>query len=674
MGLESLLLNTQLARWILNLGFQSSVVLVIGWLIFKIMKRKGAPIRSGIILMTLGALIILPLLNFALYSLNFISYQTSLPYYWNNNIKFFDNNNPNNVAADSAIETDPVLFTTEKKEKKLSDKQSLLLSSPKSIINSLGIVWFGISIVLFIRLIYGGLSISRFRRDLIKIDYVVTGKMFGAMKQKFRNKKIPDIFTSRSIKSPVALGFLKPIIVIPHDLYSILNDTEIKFILLHEASHIINRDQLTGFLQRIVIVLFWWNPLAYRLSRELSISREEISDNYAIMGSNSVKYTECLIDLAERILLVSHLPGSIGMASSQFPLKARIKNILSKERNMDTKLSKPLFVLLILGTFLLSALVGAHNFTFSTKIVELPNIIDPTSFQVDGDRLYISEITGISVIKLKDFNTIKVFGRKGEGPGEWIWKPYMTVYPDFLLVNSAGKLMFFSKDGALIKEIKHATRDKEFLPIGLNFIGYEYEYKDNQIQKKTINLYNENLKFIKKICDQPTSDRLSPRDRSVMIFHHPAHNKGYYRVYKDRLYISDTNKGFYIGVYNKFGEKLYEINKEYEKIKVTEEYKRNRTEEIKIAWQRRVNKPKYKIIFREYFPPPYRFYVNSEKIFVYTEKREYGLNEILIMDLKGEIQKRVYVPDGEGYFANNRFFCIRENVDKEVMELHVVEF
>ena len=63
-------------------------------------------------------------------------------------------------------------------------------------------------------------------------------------------------------------------------------------------------------------------------------------------------YSECLVNLAERVCLISNLPATAGMAGKYISLEQRIKNILSKERKMNTKTT------LLIGQYKLVKITG----------------------------------------------------------------------------------------------------------------------------------------------------------------------------------------------------------------------------------------------------------------------------------------------------------------------------
>lgn len=72
--------NTLTAERILNLAFHSLIVLFIGWLFAQLFRHKVAPLRSGISLMTMLILMLLPFLSISSPSLNLTSIETTLPF------------------------------------------------------------------------------------------------------------------------------------------------------------------------------------------------------------------------------------------------------------------------------------------------------------------------------------------------------------------------------------------------------------------------------------------------------------------------------------------------------------------------------------------------------------------------------------------------------------------
>jgi TonB family protein len=240
-----------------------------------------------------------------------------------------------------------------------------------NVINGIGLIWLAGFILLFGRLLYGAASLKRFKKNLIKIEDVRLDNILKQAQKAFHFRSLPEVYASKSAKSPVVMGITRPLVVLPQEVYGKLNAREIRSILFHELSHIYHKDQVTGVLQRIVTALYWWNPFVHTMSTDFSKTREEISDNHAIMGNNSREYAECLVNLAEKTALVNRLPFLQGLAVPHIPLRERICQILSKERIMATETKKATTIFILIGFVLSLGLVAGYKWTFASEKTEM---------------------------------------------------------------------------------------------------------------------------------------------------------------------------------------------------------------------------------------------------------------------------------------------------------------
>jgi uncharacterized protein YlbG (UPF0298 family) len=87
-------------------------------------------------------------------------------------------------------------------------------------------------------------------------------------------------------------------------------------------------------------------------------------------------------------------------------------------------------------------------------VIELPEIINPDSITVDKDHIYITDFPSVYIYSLKDYRLIKKFGRVGEGPKEWLKYALLSLHDNYLVISDQNKMLFFSKTGDYIKEIK----------------------------------------------------------------------------------------------------------------------------------------------------------------------------------------------------------------------------
>lgn len=123
------------------------------------------------------------------------------------------------------------------------------------------------------------------------IQYVKAARYFGEMLVERNSKatqiadtiwngsKKPDILQTAAIKTPCCFGILRKKIIIPDKPYT---EEQLRFILLHECSHLKNNDILVKNLINILCALYWWNPCVYLLKKDLSQSLEIRCDLTAV--------------------------------------------------------------------------------------------------------------------------------------------------------------------------------------------------------------------------------------------------------------------------------------------------------------------------------------------------------------------------------------------------------
>ena len=82
--------------------------------------------------------------------------------------------------------------------------------------------------------------------------------------------------------------------------------------LLHELAHVERRDFAVNLLQRVVLVVLWFQPAAWALYHSLSREREACCDQLAVTrGASAPALARALVRLAE-----SRLPRAVAMAAA----------------------------------------------------------------------------------------------------------------------------------------------------------------------------------------------------------------------------------------------------------------------------------------------------------------------------------------------------------------------
>jgi len=263
------------AEGILNVALPSLIILGLGWVFIQFLKHKAAPLRSGIVFMIMLVLLFLPILTLSSSLLGFKPIQTIVPLKLDSTPIFMDGNSLNIVSGtEEALNKNTnlsFLFVT-KIFKEIFGSGSFVIKA----LNFFGILWgLGVVLLLF-RFVYGISSLKKLKKGIVEVKNYRISRILEEAELAFQKSMKIKIFESSEVSSPIVLGFFNPIILVPRGLIEKMRDKELRFILLHEISHIFHRDQITVILQRIFLIFNWWNPLAYTLSADFSRSHYKV--------------------------------------------------------------------------------------------------------------------------------------------------------------------------------------------------------------------------------------------------------------------------------------------------------------------------------------------------------------------------------------------------------------
>ncbi|HZG07536.1 MAG TPA: M56 family metallopeptidase [Allosphingosinicella sp.] len=131
------------------------------------------------------------------------------------------------------------------------------------------------------------------------------------------------LLVSDEASSPLSWGWLRPAILLDRDALRRPEDADA--ILAHEVAHIVRNDWPVLMLSRIAVALFWFNPLVWRLDREIAQQAEEAADGYAAERVEPARYAQTLLDWARQS--GSFVPAN-AMAGSEPGLSRRVKALL----------------------------------------------------------------------------------------------------------------------------------------------------------------------------------------------------------------------------------------------------------------------------------------------------------------------------------------------------------
>jgi beta-lactamase regulating signal transducer with metallopeptidase domain len=137
-------------------------------------------------------------------------------------------------------------------------------------------------------------------------------------------------FFSSHVNTPMMIGFLKPVILLPFSTMSKLSPEQFEAILLHELAHIRRNDYLLNIIQTVLDIVLFFNPFGWWITKYIREEREKSCDEMVVQFSTPFHYAHALLSLEEPLKKQSLVMTAVNKRSYLFH---RIKNIMETKNN-----------------------------------------------------------------------------------------------------------------------------------------------------------------------------------------------------------------------------------------------------------------------------------------------------------------------------------------------------
>lgn len=168
--------------------------------------------------------------------------------------------------------------------------------------------------------------------------------------------RAPRLYRNSAAATPMLLGVLHPMILLPERTYS---DEQLRAVLQHELTHWRRGDVAVKWLAALAVSLHWFNPLVHLMRREIDHACELACDEAVIQPLNRAEtqlYGDTLIEMAAEHAQ-SKTILSTTMCEEARTLKARLSAILHPTRSTRVRriLTAALLAIFLCGALLLGA-------------------------------------------------------------------------------------------------------------------------------------------------------------------------------------------------------------------------------------------------------------------------------------------------------------------------------
>jgi beta-lactamase regulating signal transducer with metallopeptidase domain len=235
------------------------------------------------------------------------------------------------------------------------------------------VIWFIVFLARFVKLLSWIVYAQRVRHYRTSPVPMEWQDRLTALVGRLKISRPVRLLESALIKVPVAVGWLKPVILVPVGMLAQLSADQVESILLHELAHISRRDYLFNLVQNLVDTLFFFNPALLWVSSLIRTERENCCDDVAIRETRSRR------QLIEALVSFHQYQQStrgyvMGFAGQKNGMVKRVERIVHK-RNHSLNAGERL--LLMGGVLVLCGAFITINGGRAAEPVRLKTVVQP---------------------------------------------------------------------------------------------------------------------------------------------------------------------------------------------------------------------------------------------------------------------------------------------------------
>lgn len=253
----------------------------------------------------------------------------------------------------------------------------------------LSVVWLVIITILASKIFFEIYSVNQLGRQEAKPAIGLLQARFNQLVTKLAITSSPKLLISLKVSVPMAIGWLKPVVLVPAAMVSGLTPTQLDMLILHELAHIRRHDYFVNFIQTLVETLLFFHPGVLWVSNQMRNEREYCSDDIAVQYSGDpIAYAHTLADTAS--LCRSLCKGreysipNMAMAVSGGDLKQRVIRLVGQHHCSSNQDS---------GKWIASIVIILSVMMWSLKqFIVFPNI------NIGAFTLYNKSLPGLSQV------------------------------------------------------------------------------------------------------------------------------------------------------------------------------------------------------------------------------------------------------------------------------------
>ena len=130
------------------------------------------------------------------------------------------------------------------------------------------------------------------------------------------------------LESPITLGWIRPMILIPTSLITGMTPSYLEALIAHELAHISRFDYVVNFIQNLIEMVLFFHPAVWWISKKIRIERENIADDLA---ASMLGEPRRLALALQELELIQFTTPQLAQAAHGGNLMLRIKRLVRPE-------------------------------------------------------------------------------------------------------------------------------------------------------------------------------------------------------------------------------------------------------------------------------------------------------------------------------------------------------
>ena len=221
------------------------------------------------------------------------------------------------------------------------------------------VIWLGGVVLLGMRLAGGLWRVRHLRRTALAEPGSSWQAVANRVATQLRLRWAVRVVESRLVDTPTAVGWLKPVVLLPIAALACLSPEQIEAILAHELAHIRRHDYVVNVAQTLAETLLFYHPAVWWVSRRIRTEREHCCDDLAVaVCDDPITYAAALAKLETGLARGNRL----ALAATRGPLIERVRRVLQVPTGHE---SRALSGAVSLGVSLVVVLGASGVFPFT---------------------------------------------------------------------------------------------------------------------------------------------------------------------------------------------------------------------------------------------------------------------------------------------------------------------